>query len=431
MKKILLLFPILSFLFIVNVSATTLDYDYRTYFALIRNDNNLLNNVVSEFESTFVNDNDVYCFVRLVDSSVNVYLTNTYIYFNCIYVNEPMSIGYTDNFYVNDGYISNNYRYRFAKISFYTNGGVVSRNLYNYSNSGDYFNFSDFLFLIWYKSNNILTYNNVFIPNNLSNDYYVNLLNDYNSNKNSYINLYGNDYLYYNSSDRWYSLAEKVLAPSPTDYEYTIKYYFNDILDNTLTEELTYTGYENDVVSINPELILNGYDLVSDTYQYVAGGTNVINIYYRNEMYHKQYYTINVYLDDIYYKQYSYTNYGEIGSSVVLDLPNSYRDIYEIDDVNYDFVINEDVNLNEFSVNYYSEYYGTEYQLVDLTDRGVYLFFTFDDLLRVFPHLDINHFTQYQQLVLIFSINIFFVIFLLFIFILVYRLLQKVLSYFF
>lgn len=427
MKKFLFLFPILSFIFMVNVNATTLDYDFRSYYALIKNDNLLLNNVVENFESEYINRNNVYCFVELLDSSKNPSLSYTYINFYCLRLDD------NNNILLNDGNLSSSNYIVYDKFNYFSNGSFnsISRSLRSYS-----LDFINSIFLVWYKSDSILNFNNVFIPNNLASDYYVNLARDYWSSshgayvKQFYVDLYGYDYLYYNSSNRWYSLAEKLLSPSPTDYSYTLRYYFNDILDNSLTETLTYSGYENDVVFITPDSILNGYTLYGDNYQFVAGGNNIINIYYRNEMYHKQYYTINVYLDNIYYKKYSYTSFGEIDDVVDLDLDENIDNTYFLSNEEYSFTINEDVNLNEFSVNYYSEYYGTDYQIIDLSDSSIYLFIKPNDIARLFPNL-LYHFDQFEQFLIIIVINIFFVVFLLFIFILVYRLFQKVLSYFF
>ncbi len=217
------------------------------------------------------------------------------------------------------------------------------------------------------------------------------------------------------------------------DFKYKVNYYFNDKLDSSYTKELVYTGYEGDILDVKDllEEELNGYTLFDSDYviEFNGSGDYSINVYYRNEMYHKQFYTINVFLNDVYSKKYSFTSYGEIDTELDLSEFNSLIEGYTIDTSNLHYIINENEELNEFNLYYFNDLYGTEFQEISLADSNIYLFFDYLDIRDMFPNIKWNNFNQFQQLIITLGFNIFFALFLFLMIFIIWKLLLKLFSY--
>ncbi|MGN0973158.1 MAG: hypothetical protein ACI4OT_00285 [Bacilli bacterium] len=431
MKKLVILFSITVSIFLMNnVKATsgTSFFNY-SYFDNLSNSNLIfLDNYFKDYYSSL----DTFIFCNIDKDLTTIFCLNQGKYNKYIQINSSSngSATYTLTSIYNNSpaikYDKFSYDYNTNEIYFINQYSVYDYDFLWYVSS--YISSFPFSNILW--ANGIYKSNELFNFLNIGEDFYI----DFDvSPSDRYLAHYS--YSHFICYDCYlYSVVDRVIGSTTYyDFNYSVRYYFNDILDPTFNQEYTYTGFNGDQVNIdNLESSINGYDLdTTREYFYIAGGDNVVNVYYYNDMYKKQYYTINVYLDDIYYAKYSYTSYGDIDSLVELDLPSTLKDIYVLDDTDLNFIINESRELNNFTVNYYSEYYGTEYQQIDLSDSTFYLFFDYQDLEVIFPNLNLTHFTQFEQLVIIIGLNILFCVLLIFVIVIFYKLLQKLLAYFF
>lgn len=442
MKKII--FAILCvFSFCLNVFSSELRYSSEymnpisSYDVFSINDLNFFNNFFNEYYSS--QSYPVYCFLSTyIDSS-----KSGEIY--CTVIN-------TDNKYYlefPEGH------FEFASFNNYggiwyrsTKQNVFTFDLINQSISFSYVT-SDFsTFSLKFKEVTNLTFNYplwLYTTNHDGVPYYddyFTFLNGYGHDlyfedtqllNRRYFAKYNFDYVFSFKTQPIYSICDLVLG-ADQEFVYYVYYYFDDVLNSDYTQTLTYTGQVGDrVVLNNLEDNIDGFNLLSDIdYFFIVSddsSNNYINVYYRSNMYGKQYYNINIYFDDIFQPQYSFTSYGSIGDLVDLTGFDSYENYYFADISIYNFIINSDRDQNNFNIYYYSEKYGTEYQDINTKDSKFYLFIHYDDLKDLFPSIKWDTFNQFQQFLILITINILFCVFLIFMFILVYRLLSKLFSY--
>lgn len=121
-------------------------------------------------------------------------------------------------------------------------------------------------------------------------------------------------------------------------------------------------------------------------------------------------YTVNIYLDDKL--KDSYIASGIIGKTVTLK--GLSDDKLKADENNkYDVVLAD--GTNEFELRYYTSTYGTVYQQINTDNSELYLPFSYDKLKSMFPGINFDLWTSYEQFNFVLVFNIFFVLFLIFI----------------
>lgn len=212
-----------------------------------------------------------------------------------------------------------------------------------------------------------------------------------------------------------------------TDVEYTINYYYDDVLQEDLTEvkkavvnsTITLTDLEDLIDSIYFLDKNKDYSIVlSDSNE------NVINVYYYS---YDMNYNVNVYLDDIYYQSHSYIGVAKRGSEVVLEDLVETINIYTLDNREYKLSVGENSQLNYINVYYYSENYNTKYQDIDTTGK----YFISFDWVYIKDLFSLNgNFTQTEQFLIVYVVNIlFYVIVALFIYVAL-KMINKLFSFF-
>ena len=121
-------------------------------------------------------------------------------------------------------------------------------------------------------------------------------------------------------------------------------------------------------------------------------------------------YSVNVYLDDKL--KDSYTSTGKVGSNVILKGLND--DKLKADENNkYEVVLVD--GTNEFELRYYTATYGTVYQQINTDNSELYLPFGYDKLKSMFPSVNFELWTSYEQFNFVLMFNLFFILFLIFI----------------
>lgn len=121
-------------------------------------------------------------------------------------------------------------------------------------------------------------------------------------------------------------------------------------------------------------------------------------------------YTVKIYLDDVL--KDSYSDSGVVGKTVTLKGLND--DKLKADENNkYDVVLVD--GTNEFELRYYTATYGTVYQQINTDNSELYLPFSYDKLKSMFPGINFDLWTSYEQFNFVLVFNIFFVLFLIFI----------------
>lgn len=121
-------------------------------------------------------------------------------------------------------------------------------------------------------------------------------------------------------------------------------------------------------------------------------------------------YTVNIYLDDKL--KDSYNDIGTVGKTVTLK--GLSDDKLKADENNkYDAVLVD--GTNEFELRYYTSTYGTVYQQINTDNSELYLPFSYDKLKSMFPGINFDLWTSYEQFNFVLVFNIFFVLFLIFI----------------
>lgn len=121
-------------------------------------------------------------------------------------------------------------------------------------------------------------------------------------------------------------------------------------------------------------------------------------------------YSVNVYLDDKL--QNSYSGTGKVGSTVTLK--GLEDDSLKADESNkYEVVLVD--GTNEFELRYYTSTFGTVYQQINTDNSELYLPFSYDKLKSMFPGINFDLWTSYEQFNFVLMFNIFFVLFMIFI----------------
>ncbi len=121
-------------------------------------------------------------------------------------------------------------------------------------------------------------------------------------------------------------------------------------------------------------------------------------------------YTVNIYLDDKL--QNSYSGTGKVGSKVTLK--GLSDDKLKADDSNvYEATLID--GTNEFELRYYTSTYGTVYQQINTDNSELYIPFSYDKLKSMFPGINFELWTSYEQFNFVLVFNIFFILFLIFI----------------
>lgn len=121
-------------------------------------------------------------------------------------------------------------------------------------------------------------------------------------------------------------------------------------------------------------------------------------------------YTVKIYVDDKLKDSYSDT--GIVGKTITLkglddnSLKASENNKYEVTLVD---------GTNEFELRYYTSTYGTVYQQINTDNSELYLPFSYDKLKSVFPGINFELWTSYEQFNFVLVFNIFFILFLIFI----------------
>ena len=127
-----------------------------------------------------------------------------------------------------------------------------------------------------------------------------------------------------------------------------------------------------------------------------------VNVYYKSIDVN---YDVNVYLDDIYYKSYSYVGTGKVGQEVILEDLDSTIDVYTLDEKEYKLKLVDNRELNSINVYYYSANYGTKYQDIDTSDK----FYIAFDWLYIKDLFKLNgNYTQTEQFVIVYVVNFLF-----------------------
>lgn len=190
-----------------------------------------------------------------------------------------------------------------------------------------------------------------------------------------------------------------------TEVDYTINYYYDDVLQESLTE--VKKGNVNSVVTLTnlDEVKENIYFLdKEDVYSITLSDSeeNVINVYYYSK---DVAYSVNVYLDDIFYQSHSYTSIGKVGSEIILEDLVETINIYTLDEREYKVLLSENQETNYINVYYYSENYDTKYQDIDTSDK----FYIAFDWVYIKDLFSLNGlYTQTEQFVIVYVVNFLF-----------------------
>lgn len=121
-------------------------------------------------------------------------------------------------------------------------------------------------------------------------------------------------------------------------------------------------------------------------------------------------YTVKIYVDDVL--KDSYTDTGVVGKTITLK--GLEDDSLKADESNkYEVVLVD--GTNEFELRYYTSTFGTVYQQINTDNSELYLPFSYDKLKSMFPGINFDLWTSYEQFNFVLMFNIFFVLFMIFI----------------
>lgn len=137
-------------------------------------------------------------------------------------------------------------------------------------------------------------------------------------------------------------------------------------------------------------------------------------------------YTVNIYLDDKF--QESYSDIGTVGSKIILKgLDN---DKLRADENNkYEVVLVD--GENNFELRYYTSTYGTINQQISTDNTELPLPFSYDKLKEMFPGINFELWTSYEQFNFVLMFNLFFILFLFFIVFILFRIFYFIKGWFF
>ena len=433
MKKIsIVLVSILSLLFISDVKAYNDVYNNYSNFDNLTEDNLIaINNFLADYFSSSKNfkvictnkyntvfNDSFYCFELPTNSKLTIRSSDYWDYF---------SFGTSSSFYV----------YNF-NINLNTNSITYkNRQSYKYLRFNTYGSTDTLTFNLFIWSNKLYKFSDLFVVNDDSH-YPFNLWSTFNNSLNERYKKFEYTTFITDTDDYYYTIYNRVTGNLTSDivtnqknFEYKIYYYFDDVLNTDYTKTLEYTGILGDELILNDlDLVIGNYTLFDENeYKIVfKDSDNSINVYYRSEMYNKQFYTLNIYLNDVLSSKYSITTFGDIDSLIDLTDYEIIEDIYKTDLTDINFVINANRELNNFNLYYYSDNYGTDFADIIL-ESDIYLFFSYSDLKERFPSINWSSFNQFQQLIITLGFNLFFCLFILLMLFIVFRLLAKLFSY--
>lgn len=186
---------------------------------------------------------------------------------------------------------------------------------------------------------------------------------------------------------------------------YVVNYYYDDVLQESLTQELS--GTTGDTIILKDlELVKDNIYFLDESKDYSitlkSGESNIINVYYYSKDIS---YSVNVYLDDIYYQSHSYTSIGKVGSEIILENLVETINIYTLDEREYKVLLSENQETNYINVYYYSENYDTKYQDIDTSDK----FYIAFDWVYIKDLFGLNGlYTQTEQFVIVYVVNFLF-----------------------
>ena len=288
-------------------------------------------------------------------------------------------------------------------------------NLYSLSDDNFSYNLSDYSS---YGFFGLATYNKTYKVNYIygfnSSVYFVGLDSslkeyadfDYSGSSSSF---YANSYNFINGQKWYYDLSDKTL------------YYTNDVpiylkgFTTNYDVYLKFASYLCDRYSSNAKLCSYAIREEGD-YKIIQIGwkgkelKGVLNLTDEDFIVKDVGYSVNVYLDDKL--KDSYTSTGKVGSNVILKGLND--DKLKADENNkYEVVLVD--GTNEFELRYYTATYGTVYQQINTDNSELYLPFGYDKLKSMFPSVNFELWTSYEQFNFVLMFNLFFILFLIFI----------------
>lgn len=137
-------------------------------------------------------------------------------------------------------------------------------------------------------------------------------------------------------------------------------------------------------------------------------------------------YTVNIYLDDVVSS--SYTESSFVGETVSLKGLDS--DKLRADENNkYEVVLTAENNV--FELRYYTSTYGTVNQQIHTDNTELPIPFSYDKLKEMFPDVNFELWTSYEQFNFVLMFNLFFVLFMFFIVFILFRIFYFIKGWFF
>lgn len=137
-------------------------------------------------------------------------------------------------------------------------------------------------------------------------------------------------------------------------------------------------------------------------------------------------YTVNIYLDDVLSS--SYTESSFVGETV--RLKGLDNDKLRADENNkYDVVLT--IENNVFELRYYTSTYGTVNQQIHTDNTELPMPFSYDKLKEMFPDINFELWTSYEQFNFVLMFNLFFVLFMFFIVFILFRIFYFIKGWFF
>lgn len=121
-------------------------------------------------------------------------------------------------------------------------------------------------------------------------------------------------------------------------------------------------------------------------------------------------YTVKIYVDDVL--KDSYTDTGIVGKTITLKGFDDDK-LKASESNKYDVVLVD--GTNEFELRYYTSTFGTVYQQINTDNSELYLPFSYDKLKSMFPGINFELWTSYEQFNFVLIFNIFFILFMIFI----------------
>lgn len=121
-------------------------------------------------------------------------------------------------------------------------------------------------------------------------------------------------------------------------------------------------------------------------------------------------YTVKIYVDDVL--KDSYSDSGIVGKTITLKGLDDDK-LKASESNKYEVVLVD--GTNEFELRYYTSTYGTVYQQINTDNSELYLPFSYDKLKTMFPSVNFELWTSYEQFNFVLMFNVFFILFMIFI----------------